>query len=538
MVNSTFGSFNVAFSALQASQMRLGITGQNLANMNTIGYTRQQLDTVSLHSATAISSYMNTNTASIGFGVGITGVSQIRDPYLDIQYRNQMTAANYSNAMQTSLDSLAGILDESSMKGLRQAFADIQSTLTTMQDPANALNDAYEVELRNRMKALTDLFNEASRKIDEAANTEYSRLDGESTSMNGAEQTVNSLLQQIGQLNRQIKQNEVVGQNCLELKDKRNVLLDELSGYLPIEVTYFLDSDHDGIDSNGNPALNEKYHLDGSGNIIGKKEWSEDLRVDLVYRDANGVPQRLTLIDGTNGKGAENYGQISIDKKDDNVYQTFLEVTGAASAGGQTLPDDSQPLSGGSIQASLSMLKQDGTQANGFIRGYQYYKNQLDTLAKTFVETINAKNSPDPANPQNLLKGDTAASIKVSDEWAAGMVGITAGKDGATSNILDMLQAMTDKYDILGGNSFSGFTNHVSTTLASDSQTNQNAISSQVTALNGIQNSRDSISGVSMDEEAANMMMYMSAYNAASRVMTTLDEMLDRLINNTGVVGR
>ena len=126
MINSTFGSFNVAFSALQASQMRLSLTGQNLANMNTVGYTRQQLDTVSLHSATAISSYMNTNTASIGFGVGITGVSQIRDPYLDIQYRNQMTAANYSNTMQTSLASLEGILDESSMKGLRQAFADIQ----------------------------------------------------------------------------------------------------------------------------------------------------------------------------------------------------------------------------------------------------------------------------------------------------------------------------------------------------------------------------------------------------------------------------
>ena len=215
MINSTFGSFNVAFSALQASQMRLSLTGQNLANMNTVGYTRQQLDTVSLHSATAISSYMNTNTASIGFGVGITGVSQIRDPYLDIQYRNQMTAANYSNTMQTSLASLEGILDESSMKGLRQAFADIQSTLTNMQDPSNALNNAYEVELRNRMKVLTDLFNEASRKIDNAADAEYSRLDGESTSMNGAEQTVNSLLQQIGQLNRQIKQNEVVGQNCL-----------------------------------------------------------------------------------------------------------------------------------------------------------------------------------------------------------------------------------------------------------------------------------------------------------------------------------
>lgn len=538
MINSTFGNFNVAFSALQASQMRLSLTGQNLANMNTVGYTRQQLDTVSLHSATAISSYMNTNSASIGFGVGITGVSQIRDPYLDIQYRNQMSAASYSNAMQTSLDSLEGILDESSMKGLRQAFADVQSTLTTMQDPSNALNSAYEIELRNRMKALTTLFNDASRKIDQAAETEYSRLDGENTSMNGAEQTVNAILQQIGQLNRQIKQNEVVGQNCLELKDQRNVLLDELSGYLPIEVSYFLDTDHDGVDGNGNEKLGEKYNFDSSGNIIGKKEWPEDLRVDLVYRDKNGDPQRLTLINGTEGKGDENFGQISIDKKNDNIYEASLSVTEAASAGGETLPADSQPLSGGSIQASLNMLRQDGTQANGFIRGYQYYKNQLDTLAKTFVDTINRINNQDQVKPQNLLSGNSAATIDVTDDWEAGTVGITGGKDGATSNILDMLQAMTAKYDDLGGNSFSGFANHVSTTLASDSYANQSSIRSQVTALNGIQNSRDSISGVSLDEEAANMMMYMSAYNAASRVMTTLDQMLDRLINNTGVVGR
>ena len=59
-----------------------------------------------------------------------------------------------------------------------------------------------------------------------------------------------------------------------------------------------------------------------------------------------------------------------------------------------------------------------------------------------------------------------------------------------------------------------------------------------MTVLNGIQNSRDSISGVSMDEEATNMMSYISAYNAASRLMTTLDEALNTLINNTGVVGR
>ena len=90
----------------------------------------------------------------------------------------------------------------------------------------------------------------------------------------------------------------------------------------------------------------------------------------------------------------------------------------------------------------------------------------------------------------------------------------------------------------LENNSFADFMNHVATILANDSYSNSNAFKTQMSVLNGIQESRDSISGVSLDEEASNMMMYMSAYNAASRLMTTLDQALDVLINNTGTVGR
>ena len=94
-------------------------------------------------------------------------------------------------------------------------------------------------------------------------------------------------------------------------------------------------------------------------------------------------------------------------------------------------------------------------------------------------------------------------------------------------------------YEInLNNNSFNDFMSYTSTILANDSYSNQSSLKTNVTVLNGIQNSRDSVSGVSLDEEASNMMMFMSAYNAASRLMTTLDQALDVLINGTGVVGR
>ena len=88
------------------------------------------------------------------------------------------------------------------------------------------------------------------------------------------------------------------------------------------------------------------------------------------------------------------------------------------------------------------------------------------------------------------------------------------------------------------GKTYANYMNHVSTQLATDSSSNTTALKTNVTVLNSIQSSRDSISGVSMDEEATNMMTYVSAYNAASRLMTALDEVLNTLINNTGMVGR
>ena len=104
--------------------------------------------------------------------------------------------------------------------------------------------------------------------------------------------------------------------------------------------------------------------------------------------------------------------------------------------------------------------------------------------------------------------------------------------------VLEMLKAFENTHDDLDKNSFSSFMNHISTILATDSFSNQISLKTNVTVLNGIQDSRDEISAVSLDEEASNMMAYLNAYNAASRLMTALDEALNTLINSTGLVGR
>ncbi len=610
MVRSTFAGFGTALSALQANQKRLDIVGQNLANMNTPGYTRQELQTSSLNYTSPVSKYMNGSEIIVGFGVHMDKVAQIRDPYLDIQYRDQMQKSGYSDSIQTALDRLAKVFDESNINGINNAFVDIRDALINMQDIANVNDPIFETELRNRMKALANLLNDADRQVTESERQEFVKLDGTSTSQNGAVQRVNDILQQIGTLNRQIKQNQILGQQSLELMDERNLLLDELSSFIPIEVTYYKDQDHDGVDANGGDALQEIYHLDSNGQPLFKKEWPDDLRVEMLYTDENGDTQRLTLVEGTEGKGHDNYGELELTKNNanqpyphdftltfkgsaqnlvDNQQETLtLQYNTNGTSGGVTGSDGNgntniAGLTGGSIQASLDMLWQRGvpydqnagTNKNSDIRGYEYYRDQLDTLAKAFADVMNQINISNTNPPDNTWflfanKTDnskdniTAGNISINPDWISGKVHIsTAGKD-PNSTILYMIEAMGTTYPYptdpnttnpplgttegtiaMGGinpdlknNTFADFMNHVSTTLATDSYSNSYNLKNNVTILNAVENARDSISGVSMDEEASNMMMFQSAYNAASRLMTALDEVVNTLINSTGVCGR
>lgn len=560
MIRATFSGFSTAFSALQASQKRLDIVGQNLSNMNTQGYTRQQLETSSLNYSNPISRYMNGSQIAVGFGVSMDKVSQIRDPYLDAQYRAQINKSGYSDTLQSALDTLSKALDESSIDGIRTAFDDVQSTLTSLQDKGN--DSVYESELRSRMQSLTNLLNDAARQIEAAEKAELSKLDGTGTSEQGAVDKVNDILRQIGNLNHQIKQNQVLGQQSLELLDERNNLLDELASYIPIEVTYFKDAEHDGkmtdpVSGNIVDAPKELYNYDSKGNIISRKEWPDDLKVELVYRDTTdpeGTTQRLTLINGTEGTLGSNYGKLTpVDSTPADPTAVSIQFTPASSSGETSKKASATgiQLASGSIQASLDMLGKKGTgdpvatgsSVQDDVRGYQYYMKRLDELASHFAKIMNDANAEGGQGKLLTNRTDpaadiTALTIGISKEWINGDVHL-GKKDGSSKDtVLSMLNNMKKTHTELDNKSFADYMNNISTILANDSSSNINALKTNVTVLNSIQDSRDSISGVSLDEEASNMMTYLSAYNAASRLMTALDEALNTLISGTGLVGR
>ena len=168
MVRATFAGFDTALSALRMNQKKLDLVVHNLANMNTEGYTRQELKTSSINYENPTSFYMNSNDTNVGFGVGMDGVRQLRDQFLDKQYRTQNGRSAYTEGLGESLKSLSLFLDETKVDGIRASFDNIQKSLTNMQDPSKVQDPVYEGELMSRVQAMTTLMNSAAESIVQA----------------------------------------------------------------------------------------------------------------------------------------------------------------------------------------------------------------------------------------------------------------------------------------------------------------------------------------------------------------------------------
>ncbi|OON86141.1 hypothetical protein BXO88_08810 [Oribacterium sp. C9] len=312
MVRATFAGFQTALTSLQANSRKLDVTSQNLANMNVEGYTRQQLKTSSLNYENPVSFYMNENDVNVGYGVAMDGVMQIRDEFMDIQYRDQNTMTEYNSTIEYSLNTLAKFMDESNHDGIRASLDAIQKALTTMQDSSKVQDPVYEGQLQSDMNATAVLLNSAAKQIKTAEDNEFEKLSGEGTSSRGAIENINTLLQEIGDLNIKIKDNQLLGNSALELQDERNMKIDELSGYIPITVEYY--SEEYKV---GGQTRYRIYNYDSSGRVCGRSDWPEDLRITLDYttKEADGSIKQdsIILVNGTyRDADKKNYGSVAL----------------------------------------------------------------------------------------------------------------------------------------------------------------------------------------------------------------------------------
>lgn len=534
-MRSTFAGFTTAQLAMRASQKALDVTGQNIANINKQGYTRQRLDLVSLNSSMGVNKYESQFNVKIGNGVLTKGLSQIRDPFLDIRFRTESANVGTADQKLVALKDLELIFDEITKEGTQNQLSEITSMLQKLSSEVG--NKEFDSMVRSSSDVFTKMLNQYAKQLSGIRTEQETNLDIDVMK-------VNDILTNIKELNKTIKNNHIHGNAALELQDERNLLIDELSSFMKIEVTY-------------------------TPNQISSSTKIEELSINFITNEAP-PNNKISLIDsdkfaaqltappsaGTGGKKT-----MSISKPDGT---TQVLVGGAVDLFEQ-----------GRFKGSLDMLNKSGEfdTPQNTTRGIGYYEQSLDLLAAKFAESFNQMNRKPTFDAAGNITGYTdknlfasfdgsatitARNITISEGWKNGTVDITASvkKDspiGANDNILNMISMMSEKKEYktpdkpgppvvpgvkLTEGSFQEMYTNMSTVLALDIKSTTSVLDNFTAVADDIANLRDDISSVSLDEEGMNILHYQKSYNAAARLMTALDEAIDTVINRMGVVGR
>ena len=585
MINSTFGSFVIARLGMSASQKALSVVGQNISNISTPGYTRQRVDQVSINVGGIGDKYAANPLTNIGNGVMVTGVSQLRDPFLDRRFRTEMAQVGEYDVWVSGLDELAKFLDETSMKedggGINNQLGDLLSKLNDLSN--NVGSNEYDNMVKSSANVLVKLFNSYAQQI----NTVRDNLETDLKDVDIA--AVNNILKNIQELNVSIKNSQIHGDDALELQDQRNTLIDELATYVNIDVKY------DTVQVTDATSVEEL-----SIKLVGK----DGNKIDLINDDQ--MRQFTVSKDDNTGEWSIGLTELSVDKElevafnnaekawkeaeaaynadptDPVIKQQYIEARdkyikirdekNAAETAGAEIDNINDELTTGSLKSSLSLLNGNGEfdpgNPNG-PKGIGYYEKSLDLLARKFAEAFNNANTLKGLPGNDGVKNNvlfeasgadpnatiTAENIKIADDWANNKYGITTSKEvnhdgtptvvGANDNIVDMIAMMkesmeytTDDGEKIFKGTFQEYFVNIGTVLGLDISSSNQILNNHTTLASDINQSRDNVSGVSLDEEGMNMIQFSQAYNASARFMTVLDEALDTLINNMGVVGR
>lgn len=518
MVRSTFAGFTTAQLALAASQRSIDAVGQNISNVNTKGYTRQRIDLASISPTGASYAMMQTDNR-VGQGVQMTGVIQIRDPFLDVQYRTQLAKVGTIDAKDSTLSDIGAIFDEIDKTAVLAAMNDVVSQLNIMARPDNANQGSSDTLVRSSMEVLLNVIHENATKLADV------RTDKETKLKDSDIANINKCLESISILNESIKNAQILGGAALELQDDRNELIDELATYLPISVTY------------------HELNL-GAGISVDTLE--------ISFTDSDKVKHKL--VDDT------KFGSFEYLPDDGTKMQYGVLVTDVDGVKTDKFRGEAaDKLGEGVLKGTLDSLNKIGNETEPF-RGIGFYERMFDSFINVFATKLNEANNAAAGKPGGndydlFAKVDgglkdpfTAANIKISDKWMSGETKIITGTEGDNDsdtgnlNVLKLVNIIsTDVHKftyytdaagndlIFKGSCFDAYGN-LRDTQAIDKKASASILQTRNSVLNDIANDKDSVSGVWMDEEVMDLMQFQKSYNAAAQLMSTLDEMLITLL--------
>lgn len=514
----TFMGFESAKRGLAVNQKGLDIIGHNLANVYTQGYTRQRLDVYSVGSNVSAGRYSSTKTDMAGQGVGMGGVSQTRDPFLDKRFRDEYADVGYYdevNSILSDIEAAIGDPETTTKTGLKNAMANISNAIKELASNANSKVHANVVA--TEFKNLTLTLHQFDAKLNNILFQQKNDLQIATTNVNEVLAKIAGINKTISDdVNSRATDNEYYGPN--ELMDERNVLLDELAQYGNITVKTKSDGTV-SIDMNGKNILDGEKHdtlrykenTDGTVSLL----WNSDGKnLDSPTGALKGV---MEMINGrgpyAQGANESNAKGVLYFKDQLNMYANTL-----TNAFNNVIPEcdaDGNPK----LDASGQII----------------YKQLLGARVVDANGNVNVLgNTP-----------TTAANISLSDAWSNDSAYVifdlndnSSEYANALSNVLSSKEHTFRVNGVTTTATFEEFVNGYVTEVGSETSFNIGRYEATAAIAQQTLDQRDSVSAVAPDEETANMMLYNKSFQAMSRLMTSLDEALDILINRTGMIGR
>ena len=528
-MRSTFYGMNIANRGLFVAQRQLDVTGHNISNQNVDGYSRQRYITSAVDPRGYNSQFAPTERGKVGGGVETLSLDQIRDLFLDRQFRNEQTKTSYwetrSDAMYY-VEDVFNSIDANSLDGVMSSFfAGLQEL------SVNPTDEAIRTNVTAQAKKMVDVFHMYhTQMVDLMTQQDFNLVEQ-------AKHT-NQLLDRITSLNYNIFKFELGGSVANDLRDERALILDEMSGLMDISYT----------EVSFEPPM---------FNMYGK-----ELTQLKVYAGPNATEDYEDLLlvshkDSFKLEIREEWGFNDIADNEDpplTLHNLYLE------SGVKLSPDEIDGYAGGQLQGYVDI--RDGNTFDN--TGIPYFLAQINTLVRTFVDEFNAIHRDGFTMPFSNLKGASdsstgidffdpdgidARTIALSEEILLSSFNIAASTEfvtidadghlqtGNNLNALALIKGIKERTDLPDIGSVEGFYKNFLGELASESAAAKNMESSQTVLLESIHSQRVSVSGVDEDEEMTNLIKFQHAYNASARTITTMDEMLDKLINGTGRVG-
>jgi flagellar hook-associated protein 1 FlgK len=495
-MGSAFGGINTALTSLYAQRRGLDVTGQNIANANTEGYTRQR---VSLQAQSpSLNPGVYATTDQVGSGVSVSSVDRNRNAYLDERGRTEHANSAYLASQTSAYSSIEDVLSEPSDTAL-------QARLHDMWDGWNDVANNWQVPatrttLIQRSITVATTLNDAHASLSNQFEAGQKGLDTYVS-------TVNQLAGSIADMNNQIVIAKAAGLEANELQDQRDtqvLKLSELAGATADEQTNGAVNVYIGNAPLVAAFSTRTVKLSGPTTLAGMTS------IDPVTQLAVTHPVSLQWTDtGTSAAAGGTMGAM-LDTMNTIIPGIVGQLDAVANALATTV--NGEVVKGysmdGAGQALFAPQGWDGTGTAPAItaENIRVAITDPDKLAFSTTNPLDAA-----TNPANLDPTRTAVNNGVADK----LTDIGAAGTGADQQYQQMIGQLG-----------------VAAQAADRRSEIQDAVTGQVDT------SKDAEAGVNLDEEMTHLLTYQRGYEAASRVLTTIDSMLDQLINRTGLVGR